>query len=408
MRDTELYATILGLQFPWAITAVELDAQAETITVSVDIPPGSTVVCPVCDQAGCSIKDRRERSWRHLDTCQFQTVIRAPLPRCQCPTCGVKTVTPPWAAPHSRFTLLFERLAIDALLEMSVAGACRLLRLSWDQASGLLHRAVVRGLHRRDLSGLRRIGIDEKSVGKGHRYITLVYDLETSQVVWIGRDRKEETLDGFFANLPPAVLSQIECLTMDMWKPYQAACRKWIPDAEAKTVLDRFHIERHLNQAVDQVRQQEHRHLQAQGIDLLKQSKWDWLYRPENLPTTRRIRFDDLRQYDLKTVRAHAIKEHFRHFWRYTYAGFAQRFFKRWYFWATHSRLSPIIQVAKRLKRHEDRIFSFFRLRATNAIAEGINNKIQSIKKKAYGFRNIQRFIDAIYFHCGGLQLYPL
>jgi transposase len=408
MRDTGLYEQILGLAAPWQVTEVTMDQAAQIITVRIELPPAATLACPSCHRAGCTIKDRQERQWRHLDTCQFKTLISAPLPRTECEDCGVKTVAPPWSQKHSRFTLQFERFAIDALLEMSVTGACRLLRLSWDEADGIVARAVGRGLERRELSKLRRIGIDEKAVLKGHHYITVVYDLDTAKVVWMGEDRTEETLDGFFAGLPQEVLGQIECLTMDMWKPYRASCRKWIAGADEKTVLDRFHLERHLNEAVNDVRKQEARELKEEGIDLLDKTKWDWLYRPENLPPARVERFLDRRQYDLKTGRAHAIKENLRRMWDYVFPEGARRFFKDWYFWATHSRLSPMIKVAKMFNNHLERIISYFRLRATNSTAEGINNKIQTIKKKAYGFRNVQRFINAIYFHCGGLQLYPL
>lgn len=408
MRDKDLYRTILGIEEPWRITNVTMETKEETITVRVELKPGATLPCPSCGRSNCGIKDRRERTWRHLDTCQFKTLINAPLPRTDCPNCGVMTIAPPWAEKHSRFTMLFERFAIDALLEMSAMGACRLLRLTWDEADGIMARAVQRGLRKRDLSTLTRIGIDEKSVGKGHKYVTVVYNLETSKVVWVGKDRREETLDRFFVALGKDGRERIACITMDMWKPYRASCRKWIADADQKTVLDRFHIETHLNDAVDKVRKQEHHALKLQGVGLLDKSKWDWLYHPENLPPKREARFEELRQYDLKTVRAHAIKENFRHFWEYVYPANASRFFKSWYFWATHSRLDPIVKVAKRLKRHFERIVTFFRFRATNSIAEGINNKIQSVKKKAYGFRNTQRFIRAIYFHCAGLELYPL
>ncbi len=422
MHDKDLYKTILGIEAPWSIADVTMDAEGETITVRVELKPGATRPCPACGRSGCGIKDRRERTWRHLDTCQFKTLISAPLPRTECPECGVKTTAPPWAEKHSRFTLLFERFAIDALREMSVKGTCRLLRLTWDEADGIMatgrankvrlsrisDSAVGRGLRQRDLSALTRIGIDEKAVRKGHHYITVVHNLETSKVIWVGEDRREETLDRFFAALPEDVRKQIECMAMDMWKPYRASCRKWIKDADKKTVLDRFHIEKQLNEAVDKVRQQEHRALKEQGIGLLDRSKWDWLYHPENLPPEREARFEELRQDDLKTVRAHAVKENFRHFWRYVYPANARRFFKAWYFWATHSRLEPIIKAAKRFNRHLERIVTFFKLRATNSIAEGINNKIQSVKKKAYGFRNTKRFINAIYFHCAGLELYPL
>jgi transposase len=408
MRDTELYRILLGLEEPWRIEGVDLDAKAETVTVRVALPPGTRLPCPECAAPGCPVHDRRERTWRHLDTCQFKTLVTAPLPRVDCPRCGVKTVAPPWADGHSRFTLLFERLAIDALLEMSVSGACRLLRLSWDEADRIMRRAVGRGLAKRDLSGLRRIGIDEKAVLKGHNYITVVSDLDTSRVVWIGRGRTRETLEAFFQSLPEGLPRQIECVAMDMWEPFAAACRKWIPAAEGKMVLDKFHIERHLGHAVDTVRRQEHKQLAAQGRNDLKGTRYTWLYNAENLPRFRREHFALLRQADLKTARAWALKENFRRFWYYIYPACARRFFEAWHQWAVKSQLQPLIAFARTIKRHLPRILNYFKFGITNATAEGLNNKIQTIKKKAYGFRNPQRFINAIYFHCAKLDLHPL
>ena len=408
VRDIDLYGRLLLLEEPWFVDQIDMDERGQEIHVMVEMRGGAKLPCPECGQADCTVKDRRPRAWRHLDTCQFKTLIHGPVPRVECPKCGVKTVEPPWAHKHSRFTLLFERLAVMALQEMSVKGSCRLLRVTWDEADGIMARAVERGLARRDLSNLRRIGIDEKAVGKGQNYVTIVHDLDTSKVVWVGVERTQETLDRFFETLGPEGCERIECIAMDMWEPYRAACRRWIADADNKTVLDRFHLDKHLNEAVNDVRKAEHRALKEQGIELLTGSRYDWLYRPENLPPESEARFNELRQYDLETVRAWAIKENFRHFWTYVYEANARKFFDQWHFWATHSRLKPIITAAKRMKRHFERIITYFRHRVTNATAEGINNKIQSVTKKAYGFRNRQRFINAIYFHCAGLQLCPL
>jgi transposase len=407
MRDVQLYKVLLGIEEPWKITDVEMNVQEESITVRVELPGQAKLPCPSCG-AACSIKDRRERLWRHLDTCQYRTLIASPLPRTDCPKCGVKTATPPWSQGHSRFTLLFERFAIEALLEMSVSGACRLLRISWDEADGIIRRAVGRGLQRRDLSRLERIAIDEKAVLKGHNYVTVVTDLETSKVVWVGTGRSKQTLDGFFAGLDQSILKQIDTIAMDMWEPYRSSCRQWIEDADSKIVLDRFHIEKHLSEAVDKVRRQEHRELRAQGRDDLKGSRWDWLHRPENLSSYRREQFEALRDSALRTARAWAIKEDFRRFWLYIYEGNARRFFGDWYGWAIRSRLEPIKEKARMLKRHLGRILNWFRSGATTAVSEGMNNKIQTIKKKAYGFRNVERFINLIYFHCAGLDLFPL
>lgn len=408
MRDIELYKAVLGLREPWFITSVDLDKAAETITVHVDVPADTRFECPQCKGTDCPVYDSRPRTWRHLDTCQFKTFIQAPLPRINCSGCGVKTINPPWSEGHSRFTLLFERFVIDALQEMSMKGASRLFRLSWDQLDSIVQRAVRRGLARRDLGDIKRIGIDEKSVGKGQdNYITIVSNLETSKVVWVGKSRRRETLDEFFKMIGPEICSRIECISMDMWRPFQSSCRKWIPDADAKTVLDRFHIEKHLGEAVDMVRKQEQRELMKQGDDRLKGSKWDWMTRRENMDEKRLARFDDLRKSDLNTARAWAMRENFRRLWSYKNKAYATKHFDRWHTWVTRSSLVPMQRVGKRLKTHLNRILTFLKFRVTNAKAEGINNKIQTINKKAYGFRNTNRLINMIYFHCSGLNLYP-
>lgn len=408
MRDIDLYRTLLGIESPWIVKDVKVQADKEEIVIYLEVPSGSRFFCPKCGRAGCGLKDRRERVWRHLDTCQYKTLINAPLPRVDCPDCGVKTIVPPWGETYSRFTALFERFAIDALQEMSITGVCRLLRVSWDEADTIIERAVRRGLNRMELKGLRKIGIDEKAVKKGHKYITVVYDLATSRVIWVGKDRKKETLDAFFASLPQEVLKGIECITVDMWKPYRASCLEWIEKAEEKMVLDKFHLTKHLNEAVNDVRKAEHSKLKKEGIELLNRSKYDWLFNWENIPEHRQKSFNELRKHDLKTVRAWHIKETFRYLWDYTYPANARKFFNSWYYWATHSRISPIIKVAKRFKKHFPQILTYFKFRISNSMAEGINNKIQSIKKKAYGFVNVDRFINMIYFHCGKLSLYPL
>lgn len=408
MRDIDLYRTLLGIEPPWVVKKVTVESNKEEVIIYLDVTSGSRFSCPKCGKAGCSIKDRRERVWRHLDTCQFKTLINAPLPRVYCPDCGVKTVVPPWGETYSRFTSLFERFAIDAIREMSIVGVCRILKISWDEADTIIDRAVKRGLNRMELGQLKKIGIDEKAVKKGHKYITVVYDLDTSKVIWVGKDRKKETLDSFFASLPKEVLKGVECITVDMWKPYRASCLEWIEKAEEKIVLDKFHLSKHLNEAVNHVRKIEHRKLNYDGNELLKKSKYCWLYNSENIPEQRLESFKKLCQNDLKTVRAWHIKETFRYLWDYTYKANAKKFFDSWYFWATHSKISEIIKVAKRFKKHLPQILTYFKYRISNSKAEGINNKIQSIKKKAYGFRNINRFINAIYFHCGKLELYPL
>jgi transposase len=313
----------------------------------------------------------------------------------------------PWAEPKARFTALFERLAIDVLRETSVAGAAKILRISWDEAHHLMERAVERGRARKGELGGRRIGVDEKAAAKGHKYLTLVTNLDAGTVEYIGDERKTESLNAFFVMLTPEQRAKIEAVAMDMWEPYQISVHTHVLNASTKIVFDRFHIMQHMTKAVDSVRKEEHKELRAVDNDTLSGSKYLWLYSRENLPEQHRGRFEELRRANLKTGRAWAIKESLRELWGYTYRAWAERFWQRWHSWATHSQLKPVIAVAKMMSRHIDNILTYFKHRITNAASEGINSKIQTIKKQAYGYRNKENFKTAIYFHCGGLDLYP-
>lgn len=407
MRDTELYRHLLGLVAPWEVSRVELSAEGGRIDVWVDHPRRTRFACPECEVELAVYDHAEEREWRHLDSCQFLTYLHAKPPRVNCPEHGVLQVRLPWAEPMSRFTTLFERLAVDVLRECDVLGASRLLRSSWDETWHLMERAVARGLAVKESGAPARIGVDEKSAGRGQDYITVVSDLDRATVEHIADERRQASLDGYFDKLSPEQLAGIEAVAMDMWEPYANSVRAHLADADDKIVFDRFHVMGYLGKAVDTVRKQENRALAAQGDKSLAGSKYLWLYSAENLPDKHRGRFAALRDTDLKTSRAWAIKESMRHFWEYRRRGWAQRHWNSWYFWATHSRLEPVIEAARTLKRHEAGLLSFFAHRITNAAAEGLNSKIQAIRVSARGYRNREHFKTAIYFHCGGLALYP-
>jgi len=301
----------------------------------------------------------------------------------------------------------FERFAIDVLRECDVTGATRILGMSWDEAWGVMERAVDRGKLRKARRVVRQIGVDEKAAAKGHKYLTLVCDLEQGTVEYVGEDRKQESLEAYYEGLSSKQREGIEAVAMDMWDPYVAATRKYLAGADEKIVFDRFHIMSHVGKAVDTVRKQEHRERMQEGDETLKGTKYLWLYSQENVPEFRRQEFASLQRLELKVGRAWAIKETLRELWHYVYPEAGRRFWKRWHFWATHSRLKPILEAAATLKRHLANILTYFRHRITNAVSEGLNSKIQTIKKMAYGFRNLEHFKTAIYFHCGGLDLYP-
>jgi transposase len=408
MFDTELYQQVLGLSSPWRVADVRLDMESTQIHIHVEHSDGCRWSCPQC---GCELScydHAPEREWRHLDTCQFMTLVHARIPRVKCPEHGVVQVKVPWAEPHGRFTILMERFVINVLQAcQTVKGACELVRISWDQAWHVLERAVTRGLSRKEATTIARIGVDEKAFRKGHRYLTIVNDVENGTVEFVSEGREKASLATFFESRTPEQLAGIEAIAMDMWEPYLQATLEAVPLASSKIVFDRFHIMQHMTKSVDAVRRAENRALSADGDDRLKRTKYLWIASKENVHPKRRAEFRSLRGSDLKTARAWAIKENLRHLWDFSVEGWARRFFSEWSGWAMRSRLEPVKAVARMIGHRLENVITYCRHRITNGVAEGLNSKIMAIKRRAGGYRNVLNFKTVIYFYCGGLQLYP-
>jgi len=284
MRDTELYRHLLGLVAPWEVSRVELSVADGRVDVWVEHPRRTRFGCPECAAELTVYDHSEERAWRHLDSCQFLTYLHACPPRVDCPEHGVRQVRLPWAEPHSRFTVLFERFAIDVLKECDVLGASRLLRTSWDETWHLMDRAVARGLAAKPLRAPARIGVNEKSAGRGQDYITVVCDLDTGTVEHIADERRQASLDSYFQRFTVEQCEEIEAVAMDMWEPYITSAREHLTDPDEKIVFDRYHLMKYLTTAVDTVRKAENRALVAGGDKSLAGSKYLWLYSQENLP----------------------------------------------------------------------------------------------------------------------------
>jgi transposase len=407
MQDRQLYEQILGIQSPWFVERVELKLEYEQVHVHLGHHEDAAWQCPECGRP-CPLHDHTAtRTWRHLDTCQYQTLLHAATPRTNCPEHGVRAVRLPWAEPHSRFTLLFERLAIDWLGASSQKAVAERLGLSWDEVHGIMERAVKRGLARRQAERIPWIGVDEKSFCKGHKYATLVTDIGQSRVLYAADGRKQASLDGFWGTLTEEQLASIRGVAMDMWDPYENSVRQHLPQAEEKIVYDKYHVAKHLGDAVDRVRRSENKALRDTGDDRLVGSKYQWLRNPDNFTDEQWREFRELRDSKLKTARAWALKEQAMVLWDYRYEGPARKHFAWWYRWATHSRLKPMVEKARMLKSRLDNILTYLKHGITNATSESLNSKIQWVKYTARGFRNFDNFITAIYFHCGGLDMAP-
>lgn len=407
MQDRQLYQQILGIGAPWFVDDVELDVKEGAVRVHLAHEEDATWCCPECGRP-CPLHDHQdERGWRHLDTCQYQTVVFAVVPRTNCPEHGVRAVRLPWAEPHSRFTTLFERLVIDWLHAASQKAVAERLGLSWSEAHGIMERAVKRGLKRRQAEPISYIGVDEKAFRKRHRYATLVNDLDRGRVLYVAEGREAKSLDGFWGELTASQLASIEGVAMDMWDPFEKSIRAHLPNPGEKIVYDKFHVAKQLGEAVNKVRRAENEVLRTRGDDRLVGTRYDWLRNPDNIPDDQWREFGALRNSKLKTARAWALKEQAMALWDYRYAGAARKHFAWWYRWATHSRLKPIVEKARMLKSRLENILTYLKHGITNATSESINSKIQWVKYTARGFRNFDNFRNAIYFHCGGLSLAP-
>jgi transposase len=338
---------------------------------------------------------------------QFETVIRARVPRSRCREHGVKTIAVPWAEPGSRFTLFFERFALDVLrASRSLTQACALLGLDWDAMQRIMDRAVARGLARRQLQSVVHVGMDEKSFGAGQSYISLLSDLDKSRVLEVVAGCDQAAAQSLWQSLAPKQRGQVAAVALDMAPAFIAATRAEAP--QAALVHDKFHIAKHLNEAVDKVRRQENKELLARGEETLKGTRQLWLFNPRNFSPQQAADFARLKWSGLRVARAWAIKELFSKLWLYRYEGSARKFFKHWFGWAARSRLKAVKKVARMIQRHLENILTYLRHPITNAVTEGLNSKIQAIKSNARGFRSFENYRTRILFFCGKLDLYPL
>ena len=407
MQDRELYRQILGISSPWFVDRVELELSKGEVRVYVDHEADMEWQCAECGRS-CRLYDHQtERRWRHLDTCQYRTILHAKVPRSDCPEHGALVVKLPWAESSSRFTALFEALAISWLQQASQKAVAQQLNLSWDEIHLIMERAVKRGLERRQAEDIPHLGIDEKAFQKGFRYMTLVNDLDRGRVLYVAEEREEASLNGFWPTLTPRQLQGIEAIAIDMWDAYLHSIQKHVPDANRKIVFDKFHIAQHLTEAVDRVRRKEHKQLKADGDQRLKGIRYKWLRNPDNMKWKDKLHFAALKNSHLKSSRAWALKQSAMELFDYVSEVWARKHFRWWFNWASHSRLAPMIKVGGMLKRRLDNILTYLRHRITNAASESINAKIQWLKYTARGFRNKQNFKNAIYFHCGKLDMSP-
>jgi transposase len=403
----EFYGQLLGLEDPWTVEKVIRDGKNQEVRVLVARTDPSVGKCPTCGKE-LPVHDSRKRRWRHLDSCNYKTIIEAEVPRVNCPEHGVHQERTPWSEKNSRFTLEFERQVCLWLRDAPISAVAFMFGLSWDAVSGIQGRAVKRGLARRQKATPENIGIDETSYQKRHEYVTVILDKDNNTVLDVLQDRKADTLDNWFQTQGMVDFSALKSISMDMWDAFISAVKANIKDAENLIAFDRYHVAQHLNKAVDKVRAQEHRELlEEYGTSELKGTKYEWLRNSSSIDnrTGGRPAFLQLSRMNLKTARAWRIKEMASQLWDFVYENVAEKRWRELLAWMSRSKLDPIIKAGRTIKSYFWGIMNAIRLKANNAMVESMNSGIQRIKRMACGFRNRERFRMAILFHFGGLDL---
>jgi len=404
VRDLDLFQLALGLQSPWRVERSEFDATAKRLDLYIDFHPGGTFTCPECGGQGCKAYDTTEKTWRHLNFFQHEAYLHVRTPRVQCERCGVKLVDVPWGRHGSGFTLLFEAYLLALCKAMPVAAVARVVGEHDTRIWRLLHHYVDRARAEADFSGVRRVGVDETSSKRGHNYVSLFVDLEETRGLFATPGRDAETFAAFREDLVEhgGDPEQIEELCMDLSPAYLKGAREVFPEAEV--TLDRFHISKLLNEAVDQVRREEQKEQPE-----LKRTRYLWLRNPQDLRSRDAEWLAQLLpdEVGLRTAQAYRIKLAFQEFWRMP-VGAAQLYLHRWHRMAVGSGLDPMVRVAKTLLQHQQGLLNWFWSRISNGLLEGISSLVQAAKAKARGYRSLRNLITMIYLLTGKLEFRTL
>ena len=399
MRDTDLFRMALSIEPPWVVTKSEFDAAARRLDIHLDFARGSRFDCPECGVAGCPAYDSEEKTWRHLNFFQHEAYLHARVPRVTCKECGIKQVPVPWARSDSGFTLLFEALVMAMVQAMPVAVVARMVD-EWDtRLWRIIHHYVAAARAGADHSEVTSIAFDETASRRGHNYVSLFVDLVRRRVLFVAEGKDAGTVDAFAADLAahggnPEAVAEV-CI--DMSPAFIAGIAQSLPSAQI--TFDKFHVIKLINEAVDAVRRAEQKSRAE-----LKKSRYLWLKNPQNLSARQRTQLDNLATANLKTGRAYRIRLAFQELYLQP-AKNAEAFLKKWYWWATHSRLPPMIQAARMVKRHWNGILRWFRSRIANGIIEAINSLVQAAKAKARGYRSLRNLKAIIYLIAGKLEL---
>jgi len=367
---------------------------------------GSKALCSGCHRPAVGYDHLAERAFEFIPIWGFLVFLLYRMRRVHCTTCGVVVEEVPWADGKHSLTRAYMIFLARWARKLSWKETAESFRTSWDTVCHAVQYVVDWGLAHRTLSPISAIGVDEIQYAKGHKYLTLVYqiDPDLTRLLWIGQERTVETFQGFFAMLGTELSSNIQFVCSDMWKPYLYVVREKC--SQALHILDRFHIVAKMNEALDDVRAAESRKMAQDGHEpLLKKSRWCILKRKANLTSQQKFRLRDLLRYNLQTVRAYLLKEDFQRFWDYNSPTWAGRYLDFWCQQTMRSRIDPMKKIAKTLRAHRELILNYFKAKKqfSSGVVEGLNNKVKVTMRKSYGFRTFRITELALYHALGKL-----
>jgi len=379
----------------------------KSIEVSVRPRKGSTAICSRCHQPASGYDQLPERRFEFIPLWGFLVFLLYAMRRVDCRRCGAVVVEAvPWGDGKHTLTKAYMLFLARWARRLSWKETAQTFRTSWDKVFDAVECVVTWGLEHRTLGQIDAIGVDEIQYAKGHKYLTLVYqiDLGVIRLLWVGKERTIESFQGFFTTMGQEVISKISFVCSDMWVPYLKVIREKC--SEALHILDRFHIVAKMNKALDEVRADETRRIKSDGRDpVLKKSRWLLLKRSENLKDEQHFRLRDLLRYNLKTVRAYLLKEAFQQLWDYNSPSWAGKFLDDWRRQTMRSRIEPMKKIARSLRQHRELILNYFRAQKliSSGVVEGLNNKAKVTMRKSYGFRTYRVRELALYHSLGKL-----
>lgn len=378
----------------------------DSIRVTLVARKNSKGLCSSCKRPTGCYDHLPEREFEFVPLWGITVLFCYRMRRVNCPDCGVKVESVPWANGKETMTKAMMQFLANWAKKLSWQETARTFNTSWAKVFSAVKYVVDWGLSKRDFKDVESIGVDEIAWKKGHKYLTLVYQIDQgmTRLLWIGKERTAETFRGFFKLFGKQNTSKLRNICSDMWKPYLDVIKEKAP--QALHILDRFHIVAKVNKAIDEIRATEARKMQADGYEpVLKKSRWCLLKRKENLTKQQEAKLKDLVQYNLKSVRGYLLKEDFNGFWEYTTAAWAGKFLDRWCTRVMRSKLEPMKKVAKTIRRHKPLILNWFKAKKafSSGIVEGLNNKTKVVTRKAYGFRTFSCIETALYHQVGRL-----